>query len=72
MRGINVPILLGFLVSGITAATAVIVLTGFLFRTMMPGQLRVTLGVVLFLLAAYRFVMTLTQIKQRRIRNEEE
>jgi hypothetical protein len=55
---------MGYTLSGVTAIAAVIILTGLFLPDGVPMQLRITFGVVLFLLAVYRFVITWVQEKQ--------
>ncbi|MBL0175953.1 MAG: hypothetical protein IPP94_11940 [Ignavibacteria bacterium] len=57
---------MGYTLSGVTAIAAVIILTGVFLPPSVPAQLRITFGIVLVLLAVYRFVITWVQEKQAR------
>lgn len=52
-------------VSLITASAGFLVLVGLLVSQSVPPQVRITFGVVLFLLGIYRFVVTRTAQKGR-------
>ncbi|MBI5645976.1 MAG: hypothetical protein HY962_03515 [Ignavibacteriae bacterium] len=54
----------GYSLAVITAATAVVIITGFLLPDGVPSQFRIMFGVVLFLLAGYRAVITYFQSRQ--------
>jgi hypothetical protein len=71
-RNFSISLLLGYAVSAITAFAAVVVLTGILLPPGLPMQLRITFGVILALLAIYRFAITFTQKRQRILDNEDE
>ena len=72
MRKINYSVLLGYVVSAITAFAAVVVLTGVFLPPGLPKELRIMFGVVLALLAIYRFSITFLQKRQRMADNEED
>ena len=72
LREINYSVLLGYAVSAITAFAAIVILTGVLLPPGLPKELRIMFGVVLALLAIYRFSITFLQKKQRIIDNEED
>ena len=72
LQGISISLLLGYAVSAITAFAAVVVLTGILLPPGLPTQLRITFGVILALLAIYRFSITFIQKRQRIQENEDE
>ena len=60
----------GYVLAAVTAIAAVIIVTGFLLPEGVPTQLRVMFGIVLFLLAVYRGVITYIQSRQRRVESD--
>ncbi len=56
--------LLGYTVSAVSLVFGLLLVTGWLLRVRLPGQFRITFGVVLLLMGIYRFVLTRTKVRQ--------
>ncbi len=69
-RDINYSVLLGYAVSLLSGFAAIVILTGFFLPSGLPKELRIMFGVVLALLAIYRFSITFIQKRQRAMDNE--